>query len=240
MKTKLRGNLECGSAQPSLFLILCKKIPWDVEGICIYKDVFVFISCVDNSLKMGSKTEREKTARRKVLKGLVDLRNQHKVVSLLVWVTSMGTSFFGNEGLKEKAKKAFSCSCVCSCSEGNEKFWMDTLEEDERDLLDCEGDFDPGMDLLEFMDMETPIQKLPMKLELMVYNDLAKWLRPQIIRNRHERGFDGVKIVYKDASWCPSFWPTEMCEWIEVSNFSKLRRGRSNYGIEKGGGKQTD
>ena len=33
-------------------------------------------------------------------------------------------------------------------------------------------------------------------------------------------GFDGVKIVYKDASWCPSFWPTEMCDWMEVSNFS--------------------
>ena len=171
---------------------------------------------------MGSKTDREKTARRKVLRGLVDLRNQHKVVSLLVWVTSMGTSFFGNEGLKEKAKKAFDCKCVCSCSEaeGNGKLWMDVLEEDERELMDCEAMFDPGMDLLDFMDMETPIQKLPLKLELMVYNDLAKWLRPQIIRNRHERGFDGVKIVYKDASWCPSFWPSEMCDWMEVSNFS--------------------
>ena len=51
---------------------------------------------------------------------------------------------------------------------------MNALEEDERDLLDCEESFDPGMDLLDFMDMETPIQKLPLKLELMVYNDLAK------------------------------------------------------------------
>ena len=77
-----------------------------------------------------------------------DLRNKHKVVSLLGWVTSMGTSFFGNEGLKEKARKAFNCKCVCSCSEGNEKLWMNALEEDEIDLLDCEVMFDPGMDLL--------------------------------------------------------------------------------------------
>ena len=84
---------------------------------------------------MGSETDREKTARRKVLRGLVDLRNKHKVVSLLVWVTSMRTSFFRNEGLKEKARKA----CVY------EKLWINALEEDERDLLDCEVMFDPGM-----------------------------------------------------------------------------------------------
>ena len=58
---------------------------------------------------------------------------------------------------------------------------MNALEEDEIDLLDCEVMFDPGMDLLDFTDMETPIQKLPLKLELLVYNDLAKWLRTQII-----------------------------------------------------------
>ena len=58
---------------------------------------------------------------------------------------------------------------------------MNALEEDERDLLDCEVMFDPSMDLLDFIDMETPIQKLPLKLELLVYNDLAKWLRTQII-----------------------------------------------------------
>ena len=103
--------------------------------------------------------------------------------------------------MHEKAKKAFDCKCVCSCSEaeGNGKLRMDVLEEDERELMDCEAMFDPGMDLLDFMDMETPIQKLPLKLELMVYNDLARWLTLQIIRNRHERGFDGVKILYKTS-----------------------------------------
>ena len=61
-----------------------------------------------------------------------------------------------------------------------------------------------------------------MKLDLMCYNDLSKWLRPQIVKNRHERGFpEGLKIKYKDMSWCPSFWPTDMCDWMEVSNFSQ-------------------
>ena len=58
---------------------------------------------------MTNKSEKEKTARRKVLKHLVDLRNDHKVASILVWITSWGTSFFGTDVLKEKAKRAFDC-----------------------------------------------------------------------------------------------------------------------------------
>ena len=37
--------------------------------------------------------------------------NNYKIASLLVWVTSFGTGFFGSNGLKEKAKKAFNCKC---------------------------------------------------------------------------------------------------------------------------------
>ena len=77
------------------------------------------------------------------------------------------------------------------------------MEEDERSLLDTDDLFDPGMYLLDWMEVDTPTQKLPMKLDLMVYNELAKWLRPQIIRSRHERGYEGVKIGFKDPSWCP-------------------------------------
>ena len=157
---------------------------------------------------MTNKADKEKTARRKVLKNLVDLRNDHKVVSVLIWITSWGTSFFGTDGLREKAKKSFNCKCVCTCEANNVDLWPDVLEEDDLTLGITENCFDPGMDLLEYMNMETPIEKLPMKLSLMVYNDLAKWLRPQIVRNRHERGFTGSKIGYKDSSWCPSFWPT--------------------------------
>ena len=166
------------------------------------------------------KAEKERTSRRKVLKGLVELRNDHKFASVLIWVTNLGTSFFGTDGLKEKAKSAFNCSCVCSCGARNTSLWPDVLERDELNLLDTEGDFDPGMDILDYHDMEMPLEKLPMKLDNMCYNDLAKWLRPQIVRSRHERGYSGVKIVYKDMSWCPSFWPDNLCDWMEVSNFS--------------------
>ena len=166
------------------------------------------------------KADKERTSRRKVLKGLVELRNDHKFASVLIWVTNHGTSFFGTDGLKEKAKSAFNCSCVCSCDARNTSLWPDVLESDEMNLLATEGDFDPGMDILDFHDMEIPLEKLPMKLDLMCYNDLAKWLRPQIVRSRHERGYAGLKIVYKDMSWRPSFWPDNLCDWMEVSNFA--------------------
>ena len=169
-----------------------------------------------------TKVDREETARKKVLKGLVNLRNEHKVVSLLIWVTKLGKVFFGTEGLKEQAKKAFNCKCRCTCGEGNASLWQDVLEQDEKFLNNSKANFDPGMDLLSFTKMDTPIEKLPMNLELMVYTDLAKWLRPQIIRDRQERGFTGVKIGFKDISWRPSFWPVD-CDWMEVSNFSKWK-----------------
>ena len=56
------------------------------------------------------KAEKERTSRRKVLKGLVELRNDHKFASVLIWVNNLGTSLFGTDGLKEKAKSAFNCS----------------------------------------------------------------------------------------------------------------------------------
>ena len=148
---------------------------------------------------MTNKSEKEKTARRKVLKHLVDLRNDHKVASILVWITSWGTSFFGTDGLKEKAKRAFDCKCACTCEAANGNLWTDVMEEDDLRLGKTEICFDPGMDLLDYMNVETQIEKLPMRLDLMVFNDLAKWLRPQIVRSRHERGFTGSKIGYKDA-----------------------------------------
>ena len=54
---------------------------------------------------MTNKSEKEKTARRKVLKHLVDLRNDHKVASILVWITSWGTSFLAPMVLKRKLKE---------------------------------------------------------------------------------------------------------------------------------------
>ena len=168
---------------------------------------------------MTNKSEKEKTARRKVLKNLVDLRNDHKVASILIWITSWGTSYFGTEGLKEKAKRAFDCKCACTCEAANGNLWADVMEEDDLKLSKAEICFDPGMDLLDYMNLDTQIEKLPMRLDLMVLNDLSKWLRPQIIRSRHERGFTGTKIGYKDPMWCPTFWPSDMCDWTEVPNF---------------------
>ena len=46
---------------------------------------------------MGNPQDKEETARRKVLKGLVDLRNIHKIASVVVWVTKSGTGFFGTD-----------------------------------------------------------------------------------------------------------------------------------------------
>ena len=169
------------------------------------------------------KYEKEKTARRKVLKGIVELRNVYKIPSVIIWLTDSGPSFFGTNALKQKATRSFNCTCACSCTAENENKWPDIMEEDERSLLDTDDLFDPGMDLLDWMEVDTPIQKLPMKLDLMVYNELAKWLRPQIIRSRHERGYEGVKIGFKDPSWCPSFWPSDICQWVEVSNFSRWK-----------------
>lgn len=169
---------------------------------------------------MGNPRDKEETARRKVLKGLVDLRNIHKIASVVIWVTKSGTGFFGTDLLREKAKKAFDCTCACSCGADNMELWQKCLENDETDLENTENYFDPGMDILDFTELENPIPRLPIKLELMVYNELLKWLRPQIKLNRKERGFKGSKIVYKDMSWCPSFWPSDICDWMEVSNFS--------------------
>ena len=113
--------------------------------------------------------------------------------SILIWITSWGTSYFGTEGLKEKAKRAFDCKCACTCEAANGNLWADVMEEEI-----C---FDPGMDLLDYMNLDTQIEKLPMRLDLMVLNDLSKWLRPQIIRSRHERDFTGTKIGYNDPMW---------------------------------------
>ena len=128
--------------------------------------------------------------------------------------------FFGSDGLKEKAKKAFNCECECTCCAENWGHWQTILENDENDSIKSNEKFDLGMDLLDWMQLDTPLQKLPIRLDLMVYNELAKWLRPQIVQSRKERGFSGTKIVYKDPSWCPPFWP-HYCDWMEVSNFSR-------------------
>ena len=48
-------------------------------------------------------------------------------------------------------------------------------------------------------------------------------IRPQIVLNHKERGFSGKRIVFKDPSWSPSFWP-EDCDWMEVSNFSSWNK----------------
>ena len=55
-------------------------------------------------------------------------------------------------------------------------------------------------DWLNQMYVDTPVEKLPLKLDLMVYNDLSKWIRKQILKDRHERGYSGRKIVYKDMT----------------------------------------
>ena len=44
---------------------------------------------------MGNPQDKEETARRKVLKGLVDLWNIHKIASVVVRVTKSRTGFFG-------------------------------------------------------------------------------------------------------------------------------------------------
>ena len=177
---------------------------------------------VSINYKMGNKGEKEDTARRRVLKTLVELRNEHKIAAVLIWVTRFGTVSFGTDGMKEKAEKAMKCTCKCTCAAKNTSPWQGVIENDEKNISkkSCPP-FEPGMDILDYVYVEMGIlpPKLPMKLELMVYNDLAKWLRPQIVKNRHARGFTGVRIAYKDMSWCPSFWPEE-CNWMEVSNFS--------------------
>ena len=66
------------------------------------------------------------------------------------------------------------------------------------------------------------IARLPMPLELMNYDDLATWLRPQIILNRYERGLKGTKIGYGHPLWKPDFWPTrpdgtEYWQWSEFN-----------------------
>ena len=170
---------------------------------------------------MGKK-EKEDTARKNTMKALVHLRNDHKVASVLIWVTSQGTGFFGTDNLKAKAEKAFKCKCACTCDANNDGLWQDVIEEDEKTLTGKNRvpAFDPGMDLLTHMEMDMSIEKLPMKLSLMVYNDLAKWLRKQIVLNRHERGYTGNKIKYSDMTWCPSFWPNDLIQWQDVPNFS--------------------
>ena len=171
---------------------------------------------------MGNKGDKANNARKKVMQGLIDLRNEHKIVSILVWVTKFGNVFFGTDRLKEKAEKAFKCTCTCTCDAENDGLWQDALEQDEKTIRDTKAKFDLGMDPIDFLEIDAPLPRLPMKLDLMCYNDLSKWLRPQIVKNRHERGFpEGLKIKYKDMSWCPSFWPTDMCDWMEVSNFSQ-------------------
>ena len=122
---------------------------------------------------MTNKSEKEKTARRKVLKHLVDLRNDHKVASILVWITSWGTSFFGTDGLKEKAKRAFDWKCACTWEAANGNLWTDVMEEDDLRLGKAEICFGPGMDLFDYMNVETQIEKLPMRLDLMVFNDFG-------------------------------------------------------------------
>ena len=79
-------------------------------------------------------------------------------------------------------------------------------------------------DWLNQMYVDTPVEKLPLKLELMVYNDLSKWIRKQILKDRHERGYSGRKIVYKDMTWKPSFWPEDLCDWREVCNFAHWKK----------------
>ena len=46
---------------------------------------------------MGNPQDKEETTRRKVLKGLVVLRNIRKIASVVVWVKKSGTGFFGTD-----------------------------------------------------------------------------------------------------------------------------------------------
>ena len=181
------------------------------------------LSVVASELGNMGNTEKEKTARRKVLKGIVELRNTHKIPSLLIWLSDSGVSYFGTPSLKDKALNSFNCACVCTCNAQNQRSWVGCMEDDDRALVDGGATFEVGIDLVDFMEADTPIDKLPMRLDLMVYNELAKWLRPQIVRSRHEIGYKGSKIVFKDMSWCPSFWPVDICHWMEVSNFSRWK-----------------
>ena len=163
--------------------------------------------------------------RRRVLNGLLELQKVKKVACVLIWTTEFGTSFFGTEKLKIKAQKSFDCTCLCSCGHGSANSWQHELEDDEKALIENGPMIDNNTtDLLNHMYADAPVEKLPSKLELMVYNDLSKWVRKQILKDRHERGYSGKKIVYKDMTWKPSFWPDDLCDWREVSNFAHWKK----------------
>lgn len=163
---------------------------------------------------MRGEGDKIDNTRRRVLKGLLELQKVKKIAYVLIWTTDFGTSFFGTEKLKVKAQKSFECTCLCTCGHGSANSWQHELEDDEKALIENGPAIDDNTtDLLNQMYVDTPVEKLPLKLELMVYNDLSKWIRKQILKDRHERGYSGRKIVYKDMTWKPSFWPEDLCDW---------------------------
>ena len=100
---------------------------------------------------------------------------------------SSGYLFLRNRLHATKGQSSFACQCICKCNAVTTKIWPEVTDTDKREVIDSEDPFDAGMDLLNYMEMQTAIQKLLMKLNLMIYSDLAMW--PQIIRNLEERGF---------------------------------------------------
>ena len=174
---------------------------------------------------MRGEGDKIDNTRRRVLKGLLELQKVKKIACVLIWTTDFGTSFFGTEKLKVKAQKSFDCTCICTCGHGSANSWQHELEDDEKALIENGPAIDDNTtDLLNQMYVDTPVEKLPLKLDLMVYNDLSKWIRKQILKDRHERGYSGRKIVYKDMTWKPSFWPEDLCDWREVCNFAHWKK----------------
>ena len=74
--------------------------------------------------------------------------------------------FLWNRWIEGESQVCLQLFCVCSCDARNTSLWPDVLERDELNLLDTEGDFDPGMDILDYHDMEMPLEKLPMKFKI--------------------------------------------------------------------------
>ena len=148
---------------------------------------------------MGNSKDKEETARRKVLKGLVELRNIHKIAAIVIWTTKSGPVFFGTDILKAKAKTAFECTCECSCNANNSTLWPQAIQDDEDGLCHNADFFDPGMDLVDFMKLDVPVPKIPMRLDLMCFHDLANnteqtgkgiyWVKDNL------QGYDMVPLI---------------------------------------------
>ena len=124
-----------------------------MENIPLFKLVVI-----TDSINMTNKADKEKAARRRVLTNLVNRRNEHKIPYLLIWQTPWGTSFFGTDSMQQMVKTSFACQCICTCNAVNANLWPEVMDTDEREVIDNEDPFDPGMDLLNYVEIQTPIQ----------------------------------------------------------------------------------